>query len=122
MWQSIGLTLLVIVATLACVLLFMLCGEFRRLPSAMVCGRAGLTLVCSACVPHLHPPPSQISDGSSLLRLTGGSEKGTVPRSMRERMWFAAPPSLCSQIILSLEMPPEFNSVTNLKLIAFCFM
>lgn len=27
MWQSIGLTLLVIVATLACVLLFMLCGE-----------------------------------------------------------------------------------------------
>ncbi|XP_053916743.1 small integral membrane protein 13 isoform X7 [Cuculus canorus] len=27
MWQSIGLTLLVIVATLACVLLFMLCGN-----------------------------------------------------------------------------------------------
>lgn len=30
MWQSIGLTLLVIVATLACVLLFMLCGEWPR--------------------------------------------------------------------------------------------
>ncbi|XP_067424481.1 small integral membrane protein 13 [Emydura macquarii macquarii] len=28
MWQSIGLTLLVIVATLACVLLFMLCGWY----------------------------------------------------------------------------------------------
>ncbi|XP_038627056.1 small integral membrane protein 13 isoform X1 [Tachyglossus aculeatus] len=28
MWQSIGLTLLVIVATLLCVLLFMLCGWY----------------------------------------------------------------------------------------------
>ncbi|XP_005305245.1 small integral membrane protein 13 [Trachemys scripta elegans] len=28
MWQSVGLTLLVIVATLACVLLFMLCGWY----------------------------------------------------------------------------------------------
>ncbi|KAF7248808.1 Small integral membrane protein 13 [Varanus komodoensis] len=28
MWQSIGLTLLVIVATLVCVLLFMLCGWY----------------------------------------------------------------------------------------------
>ncbi|XP_066481594.1 small integral membrane protein 13 [Tiliqua scincoides] len=28
MWQSIGLTLLAIVATLACVLLFMLCGWY----------------------------------------------------------------------------------------------
>nr|XP_056710788.1 small integral membrane protein 13 [Euleptes europaea] len=28
MWQSVGLTLLVIVATLVCVLLFMLCGWY----------------------------------------------------------------------------------------------
>ncbi|KAJ6664537.1 hypothetical protein lerEdw1_007194 [Lerista edwardsae] len=30
MWQSIGLTLLAIVATLVCVLLFMLCGEYAH--------------------------------------------------------------------------------------------
>lgn len=30
MWQSVGLTLLVIVATLVCALLFMLFGEFKE--------------------------------------------------------------------------------------------
>lgn len=34
MWQSVGLTLLVIVATLLCVLLFMLCGKPGQLVRA----------------------------------------------------------------------------------------
>lgn len=51
MWQSIGLTLLVIVATLACVLLFMLCGEWPRgaLPYAVGRGEEKPSRTCAEC-------------------------------------------------------------------------
>lgn len=51
MWQSIGLTLLVIVATLACVLLFMLCGEWPRgaLPCAVGRGEEKPSRTCAEC-------------------------------------------------------------------------
>lgn len=86
MWQSIGLTLLVIVATLACVLLFMLCGESR--PPRSVRGEklpeGWPAWAGSAPVPHSHPasspsPAFSISGGSFSLRLTEGNERAPCP-------------------------------------------
>lgn len=56
MWQSIGLTLLVIVATLACVLLFMLCGESRP-PRCRRAGRLRRAALLSPILTLLLPPP-----------------------------------------------------------------
>lgn len=58
MWQSIGLTLLVIVATLACVLLFMLCGECRGAGGRLLARLRRAVLVVAAR-PRTAAPGSQ---------------------------------------------------------------
>lgn len=42
-----------------------------------------------------------------------------MPRGAGEGVWITAPSSLCFRMFSSLEMLPELNSVTNLKLTAF---
>lgn len=77
MWQSIGLTLLVIVATLACVLLFMLCGECRGAEGGCWPGCGGR---CWCSPPALAPPRRARNLWWFLSApIDWGKEKGTVP-------------------------------------------
>lgn len=77
MWQSIGLTLLVIVATLACVLLFMLCGECQGAEGGCWPGCGGR---CWCSPPALAPPRRARNLWWFLSApIDWGKEKGTVP-------------------------------------------
>ncbi|XP_077599996.1 small integral membrane protein 13 [Stigmatopora nigra] len=88
MWQSVGLALLVIVATLVCVLIFMLCGWYVVWQLFLSKFKFLRELLGDASAPRAQTPPSQpesayegAGDGPARNRLRTPRQRVTFPES-----------------------------------------
>ncbi|XP_077364103.1 small integral membrane protein 13 [Festucalex cinctus] len=83
MWQSVGLTLLVIVATLLCVLIFMLCGWYVVWQLFLSKFKFLRELVGDAAAPRAQAQPSE-SEGERAATVPARNR----PRTVRQRVAF----------------------------------
>lgn len=81
MWQSVGLTLLVIVATLVCALLFMLFGWYVVWQLFLSKFKFLRELVGDASTPPAEPQPSETKS-----ERTAGAPTRNRPRTARQRV------------------------------------
>ncbi|KAM9386213.1 small integral membrane protein 13 isoform 2-T2 [Pholidichthys leucotaenia] len=81
MWQSVGLTVLVIVATILCALLFMLCGWYVVWHLFLSKFKFLRELVGDAGTPQAEAQPSE----TKTERTAGGSMRNR-PRTARQRV------------------------------------
>ncbi|KAI9540236.1 Small integral membrane protein 13 [Dissostichus eleginoides] len=84
MWQSVGLTLLVIVATLVCALLFMLFGWYVVWQLFLSKFKFLRELLGDASSPQVETQPSEPKS-----ERTASALKKSRPRSARQRVSFA---------------------------------
>ncbi|XP_019738805.1 small integral membrane protein 13 [Hippocampus comes] len=83
MWQSVGLTLLVIVATLLCVLIFMLCGWYVVWQLFLSKFKFLRELVGDAA-----SPPAQAKPSESESERAATAPTRNRPRTARQRVAF----------------------------------
>ncbi|XP_034401945.1 small integral membrane protein 13 [Cyclopterus lumpus] len=81
MWQSVGLTLLVIVATLVCALLFMLFGWYVVWQLFLSKFKFLRELVGDGSTPQAEPQPSETKS-----ERTAGTTTRNRPRTARQRV------------------------------------
>uniref|UniRef100_A0A3Q3X773 Small integral membrane protein 13 n=1 Tax=Mola mola TaxID=94237 RepID=A0A3Q3X773_MOLML len=87
MWQSVGLTLLVIVATIVCALLFMLCGWYVVWQLFLSKFKFLRELVGDAGTPQAETQPSEHES-----ERVAAAPTRTRPRTARQRVAFTDSP------------------------------
>ncbi|XP_057684147.1 small integral membrane protein 13 [Corythoichthys intestinalis] len=85
MWQSVGLALLVIVATLVCVLIFMLCGWYVVWQLFLSKFKFLRELLGDAAAPRAQSPPPPTESAN---KGAGDAPARNRPRTTRQRVAF----------------------------------